>query len=812
MRRIFATICLVLIAAQSQAGICTSLKESDASRHWFSMPGSRVVINPSLTITTPGGSSVRTSDEGAISSLRMNVAYYVGNQPIRLPTLWAWHPGGRDEIRSSAVLAPSLEFTPDQYPCEFVTASATEDGLRVTLDADHTWGAVDVPVEVDIDRTPWMLIDAKGVDDRWTVKVISDTEKLDIPLTGSGLTNESLLIDLAKGIGWHGHKRFRIRLFPLGKPGDGATFASIRFAGADTFQDQGTDWYPHKMESAATDVHATTSMPDASTIAQRLKVLKSDSGRLTLLGRSPGEVRWNGKALILQADEFKASITINRSAKWLGFFPAWEDWLTGDAKPSASNGIWALELEDVKPGDDIVLTATFDGPARRLSAVEFDAAIAAEHSKWEDLLSKVPEPLDFSLRAIDREGTTISDRRRMYYRAWAFLLANVLPPMPENGYPFPQVAAGKPSLWDEGHPKAKPSAQWESIIGIHYLAFIDPETAWQAFEGMMSLVDEDGSLAGEGLPARHFRTAWGLYTQTAETERLRALYPAMKRFLLWKFEYPHWIHKRLPDPAAKSQGFTVAAILDAGYAMRIADALGMPEEVEFWRKQREAFADNYRSWFWSGGSVFLGYSTTGERTNAGISWALEGLALPMEMLDEARRDALLGLLRHYWDPDRPMIVSGFTKHPTQNELFRGLWQYGLVEKAAVLAESDLRDITRAGEFMEEYVQTEPPGYSGVGPSIFGAALMIDAALWHNGVIIDDGLPILIRTPNARGVHNLMVGGKRLDIVYRSGDRVELRGPALESLALPTGFTQADPLRWTGTLPLGKELALQPISP
>lgn len=103
-------------------------------------------------------------------------------------------------------------------------------------------------------------------------------------------------------------------------------------------------------------------------------------------------------------------------------------------------------------------------------------------------------------------------------------------------------------MWDESDDRAPYSATWESFFGIQFYAFIDPETAWNAFEGLMSLTDKDGVIGGESLPSRKAQTAWILYQTTQDKERLEKIYAPLERYLNWRLVYPtleYIIHIRI---------------------------------------------------------------------------------------------------------------------------------------------------------------------------------------------------------------------------------------------------------------------------
>ncbi len=302
----------------------------------------------------------------------------------------------------------------------------------------------------------------------------------------------------------------------------------------DTVIAKSETWAPHALESSATTatpavkIDTTTFLRDEATLTQIAHIVESDASAVTLVGQVEGRVTFDAgrNAVIVKSERYTARISISRPAEWLG------DSSKDDLR------VWKVSIGNLNAGDEIVVEARFAPKGEKLPEVAPDfspesvrEALTTREAEWNRLLGTLPHPLDFELRLVDAKGVTPDAIRRMYYKAWVFLLQDTLPPMPENGYPYPQVCCGKPSLWAEGHPKSRPSAQWESMIGMQFLSWVDPEAAWRSFEGMMTLVDENGILGGEGLPSRHVQTAWTVYCATGDTARLRNVYPALKRML-----------------------------------------------------------------------------------------------------------------------------------------------------------------------------------------------------------------------------------------------------------------------------------------
>jgi hypothetical protein len=427
---------------------------------------------------------------------------------------------------------------------------------------------------------------------------------------------------------------------------------------------------------------------------------------------------------------------------------------------------------------------------------------------------------------VDSLGVTDAQIYRSYYRAWAFFLANTLPPMPENGFPYPQVCAGKPSLWTGGAPHSEETSTWDGADAMQALALVDPATAWAAAQGIMSQVGPSGYLGGEALCPAFAQTFWLLYQQTGALLRLRSIYPSLKRYLAWKIDNPRWIfpNKSIADAKPspqKDNEFVAHAIVDMEYAERITRALGMADELAFWQKQQRDLAANYQRWFWPapGNVAYRLYMSDTDRGDPGDTWNLKGLQIPPDLLKPQSRDALLALYRKSINLQLPFLIP-----PNRNRfgdlepIALGLFQYGQLDEFRQLTDAILRDVTRAGEFSEYYLTDGPPAAAGVRPSAFGARLMTDSLFWHNGVILDEGLPVLVGVPGAVGVANIPVDGSSITVRYGTPGQgaaaipVTLRGWGLVRLQMPEHFravaTPGSPPRWDGAIPSGAQIRLE----
>ena len=817
-------LCLAALCAAAEAApTCDSLREKNASVRWLSVPLSRIVVNPY-------GLEQLTLPEGLAPSLKTDLAYYSGERPTRLPCFWAWRVASEGAEPPPVVLGPAADFseTASGLWAKSQVESQFKDGeLKVTI-TEGSYGSASYEFTVDLDATPYVVLQVEGTKGQWALKV-NDGKSPDVSLEMGAWGPGTYTYDVKAATKWSGKKTFRVVLFAVGLPGSWTTFSGLRFVGtrADAPHLSRTSfaWAPHALQSSAqflspkVKIDSTVFLPDESAVAQVVRLAEGGPEKLVLTGQfTQAKVHWDAKrnAVVVESDEYTARIAVGREARWLGTCDSWPGLLAGAPQTDLRSGVWAVAVDGVKAGEDVVVEARFAPKGQKLpdTVSDLSSAVIAKSledrkADWDKRLAGVPEPLDFRLHRVDPKGIRTDAIRRMYYKAWAFLISNTLPEMPENQYPYPQVACGKPSLWAEGHPKSAPSAQWESMIGMQFLSWLDPETAWRSFEGMMTLVDKDGLMGGEGLPSRHVQTAWMLYSATGDSKRLGEVYPALKRMLLWKILDPRWVYRDFVPSGQRDLQFVTHALIDAGFAIRIARVLNMPEEEKLWQTQIKALAADADKWFWddngTGPYEIFNVDSKG-RAALHSSWNLEAVALPKGLLTEAHEKSNFDLFKSMISPNAPFAGTVLCKHPSYQFTMLGVWRHGLVDDAAAMAEAIMREITMAGEFAECYSITFPPRPEGVIPSMFGVANIIDGALWHNGVIVGDGLPIIAHVPGARGVKNLRLKGGPMSIKF-TGDDVELSGKGLAELAVPSGFTAKDGI-WRGKLPVGEEIALK----
>ncbi len=530
---------------EAQIVTCDTLRERITTPRWLSLPDSRLVINPTM-------SSAPAVPPALAPSLPLNIAYYVGETPVRLPRFWAWQTNAQNAPPVSVTSGPAADFTPaasTRWTAERAAARFVNGQMRFSV-LSGSFGSLTTDTTVDLDKTPFLLVQVPRCAGQWALKVNSGQQAADTYIQADTSQTGNFCYDLRTLTGWRGKRAFKLILFAIGINNSSVTVSGLRFAGTrDTIPaltPQETLWFPHQITTQARtadgdmQVESVVGLADAQTVVQKLHVRRANAQSLVLSGQiGAGTARWDDtrRMLIVEGEGYRAVIAVSRVARWLGRFASEIERLVGrNGLPTVpANGSWALTFDNAQTGDDIIVAARFaptseNAPAQiaelMTSVSPFTtpqgvtSALDAQATAWNQRLNRVPHPLDFTLHTLDARGATAEAIRRTYYRAWVFLFANILPPQPENGFAYPQMPCGKASLWDEGAVHARPSSQWESFIAMQFMARVAPETAWQAYEGLLSFVASDGSLGGEGLPSRHAQTAWVLYSETGDKARL----------------------------------------------------------------------------------------------------------------------------------------------------------------------------------------------------------------------------------------------------------------------------------------------------
>ena len=138
---------------------------------------------------------------------------------------------------------------------------------------------------------------------------------------------------------------------------------------------------------------------------------------------------------------------------------------------------------------------------------------------------------------------------------------------------------------------------------------------------------------------------------------------------------------------------------------------------------------------------------------------------------------MLGLFYKYYDTELPFAGFDAAKYPDMNYTVYGLIDKNKVTLARNLLEANIRDIVLTNSvFAETYRNGKP---SGVRPSIFGMASIIDFVLLKNNYFYQKGEPHVVNLFNTTsGVDGLCIRGKKLNVHHNSGETVIVTGDLL----------------------------------
>ena len=514
-------------------------------------------------------------------------------------------------------------------------------------------------------------------------------------------------------------------------------------------------WYPYKIAFDAAFPHSVSVSgidfcADADgTAIRELRVAGPADTVLRLGGKITGEsARWDSsqKVILVTGSNYFYALKLAR-------LEGADETASGVSRePEITAVSWAVSIP-IRTGSETFGVSFGFAPASEgkekaiARAVEafskpLHASLARSKAAMDDFLRKVPVPARWGLGA-EVTGVTEAQHRRAYYAAWAFLFQNVINALPENGlYPYPQVAAGKAALWDEGEKTSPATCSWEALFGYQWLSFVLPDLGWQAYQGLMTRVDADGKLGGESLPSRKAQTAWILFKNKPDRERLSAVYPAIKRYLLWREKNPRWVYGSNPPRDEKDIEFVVSWLVDVNYAIQIAGELGIPAEGGLWKKAQQSMIAKMRDWFFLNPNKIEQFYFTETKVHAlatrgkiipmMISTALCYKELPQDMAGRAE-----AYFRAQFKPSAPLCGFPSAKHPDLNFVAYGLLDRNLPE-AKVFIQSFLRDEIEAGEFAE--VLENGANAGGVKPSLFSPLNIIEFTWLLNQVRYESGTP------------------------------------------------------------------------
>ncbi|MGI6878900.1 LPXTG cell wall anchor domain-containing protein [Microbacterium sp. gxy059] len=750
------------------------------------------------------------------------------------------------------------------------SATLVSDGAQGTVRlGDDAFGAVERSVTVDLDEAPLLSVRVAETSGEWALKVRTEDGgdvELQSDTSRTGLTT----VDLADATGWSGEQTFLVKLFHIGADGYTA-FDDLAFHAGGTWLDEAesydNSWTPEALESHGDYADGgTIDVVDAFHDEDAFsRTVTATTDGAALAGSFTGSASWDAeRSLLTVEEEFHTyAIAMPHDAEVrFGASVAGLSVSEGEARPLAGDGAWTAELTDGEQVVGVGLAANApemtddaaaDAQERALAAAADPAGDrAAWAGFWDDYLTRIPQIEDFSVQRVADGDVTVDEMRHFWFSAWINLEMNVLPATPETGNEFAQLGTGKPSMWMNGTPGTKNVASWDSLLGMQQLVYVDPENAWESFQGMMALVEDGpdatepsdteygtrGELGGESLPSRKAQTAWILYSVTGEKDRLESIYEPLALHLNWERYNMRWVLGENNHFDERDSEFVTSLAYDLEFAIRIAEELGHDEDVAEYEAVISEISESYSEWFFPKGAdddgkvwdtvqkVYLdetrdeppfGDDTEGEPfRNENGQWVRAGFSFYTStafVMDELADESMVKTMdRFVGDYDETAQLAGLgdfaVKAPDIQLITYGLLDMDPIEgspepelrdRATVLVNTFLRDMVRSGWFAEVYYADgepgDPVGARGVRPSLFGISNYIDFVLMSNGVRTDEGDPTFVRLAGATGgVSGLTYRGEALDVDI-DGGTLRFSGAAAEGVCDAIDVAEGQTVTW-----------------
>lgn len=704
-----------------------------------------------------------------------------------------------------------------------IARAASGLGATVSSSSPDGFGAVARTVTVDLSASPvlTLAVGPLSAGSQWALKLTGADGSGDFATIQNDTGQTGVFnYDLAALTGRTGVQTFGLKLFSTKTPTPtSATFTRISFHGSNSWTQAPTEatntWNPQSLDWTGTYGEAGSYSTrdvfvDADTVSRLVSPADLHSGAPTLTGNFSDAAVWDSSSRALTVTDtrggFTRAVGFPAGARVLFFdtLAAASLGAGGVSAPTSSSRTWlALLPTDRESAIGLGYAyGTGDAPARAATASAVAgtdtsavrAALDSRMQEWNDYLSRVPVVKDFALHTVDAAGASPEAIRAIYYRAFVALAQTVVPPQPESGISHSQVATGKAATYNGGSARNRASASWDSLLGIQYLAYTEPDLAWDSLIGMLADVEDDGGLNGESLPSRKAQTAWMLYSVTGDAEKLAQVYPAVKAHMKWSSEHLAWnIDSHFPGGGVSASDerdaeFVNSLAIDLQYAAQSARVLGRDADAEGFTTLRNTLLAQYQEWFFMPDGKAVQYywtsrpDATYDQRKGTVNYVGTGLHLPG--LTDGETAAIMARFDEEYDPSQQFAgtASDALKAPDAQFIAYGLLEHGQTQKAQVYLEATLRDITRTHQFSEVYQAGKngaEPISRGESPTTFGMAHVIDNLWILNGFRSDEGTPTFVRLPGAiGGVSGLSYLGRSLDVGI-DGTQIALSGDAAQ---------------------------------
>jgi len=746
----------------------------------LSLPFSRVVLNPQNFV-----SDATEVEQNCDPTLPLGLGFYASDQAYMLPRfLSLWSPA-----TPTRTIPTRVPLAPERWMSEGIAGVGREgQAVRLTLspDADTHIAAARCRIRLNAEA-PILRIAVRSVVGQWVLH-LADGDAEPVMLHPGAAMPGLHVLDLRGHVAEGASRDCELVLSVIDRGADVVfdelVFLPVLDTGSGGASDFATEWSPGGLASSARYAGAKARINDVFVdLDSVLREIEFDQGLpepmpVTLVGRHIAEPIHDPStgAVAMRADGMCVAVAVPDGGT-IRFFCDESEFLSGvegSAAPVGRVGVWTVDLDPARTRHRIGIGLSPDGIER---ATKFAIAATRHESTertaywleyWDDVIARMPLPSNFELQAVDPKGLDPDAVRAAYFRAFVALYSNVLPPQPETEFRYPTIATGKASMWNHGAPGARSAAAWESFIAMQFIAYLDPDTAWASFHGLLSLVDEEGSLAGESLPSRKAQTAWILYSLTDDAAALEQSYPKLRRLLHWSAAHPRWVYGTYDIPGEQDAEFVSSLLIDLDFGVLIARVLGFDDDAREFQKLRDQLSRDYeRNCFIGPERRAVQHWFPGDPT-ASMRGGTEGLPLQVAMglavpgLADWQVESLMARFDERFDPDDQLAGFDFVKHPNVSYTVSGLIDNGRLPEARILINAMLRDVTLSGSFAEVY--DRGPGRPrpwGVRPSIFGMTQVIDAVWLNNGLRMDLGAPSAVALQDSDGEIAVRLTGTEL---------------------------------------------------
>ena len=774
-------------------------------RRWLAPPGGWVVlgampINLGAPPLVPWITAIASSSEwgqhgGALAP--MSVGMYVippsggGNQVVYMPQLCTLRRLDTPASDGTGWLAPLRTSQGWRTINATLKVLPGDLGLQV-LPLSGGGGTIMTDALVNLDDFPLANLVVAAAGGPWILELAPGPGSVQTEVLRGSATQSSqaFVVDIPATLGWTGTRTLSVRFTATGAP-EPTVVGNLSFGSSAAVRGLADSakgsWLPWEMGGellwADGSTVAYTDQFVASDVLVRTCVVQPGSNGivLALVGATTAQ-SWQGSVdgeavtttwlpadttaqtappdgMLLRGFGFETFITSGSRTSSYAFASDLPTLLArlyrGETTPSDHDVMWGMALPRISNPTTFRVAVAFAHGGNTVSLGAQAAAAASGRQgpplrsrtvaqTIQNMLASVPHPAQFDLTSVPSLEVTGQQIAATYAAAWSFLYQSTVDARAiTTTFSYPQMCVAKPALFNDGAPPAKAENSWDTVLALQAFSLWDAGFAWDCLEGLLGLVGSDGIMQGEALASRVAQTLWIVQQRAPNRSRLAALYPAVKRFLQWKQANPYWVYDstQWTGGPQKDMEIVTSTVWDQGFAVMIADYIGLKADVAYWREQQQLQYKDIVLWFWDskGAGPYQYYDVnTGQRGSGNLTWCLTALAL--SDLPNSQVSSLQDAFKATFRPEAPFGGLHYPKYPDISLLVYGLYDRGMVSEARQLIQCCLRDIVRAGEFAE-YYSTEAPGSpqpQGVFPSCFGATQFIEFSLLTDGLRYSQG--------------------------------------------------------------------------